>query len=88
MRSTNCHSCIPLDGKRQKRTNAVFRYLTKLPPILQRFRACRCRLRFDCVVARDSGYSTIAFMSDAVDGRSAARCRNTIVRQNVTFGQI
>eukprot|EP00966_Prymnesium_polylepis_P179352 4152273-Prymnesium_polylepis.1 len=27
-------------------------------------------------------------MSDAVDGRSAARCRNTIVRQNVTFPQI
>eukprot|EP00966_Prymnesium_polylepis_P190197 4407177-Prymnesium_polylepis.1 len=34
MRSTNCHSCIPLDGKRQRRT-------------------------------RDSGYDTIAFMSDA-----------------------
>ena len=34
-------------------------------------------------------YNTIAFMSDAVDGRSAARCRNTIaVRQNVTFLQI
>ncbi len=41
-----------------------------------------------CAVARDSGYNTIAFMSDAVDGRSAARCRNTIVRQNVTFDQI
>eukprot|EP00966_Prymnesium_polylepis_P178226 4127067-Prymnesium_polylepis.1 len=27
-------------------------------------------------------------MSDAVDGRSAARCGNTIVRQNVTFPQI
>eukprot|EP00966_Prymnesium_polylepis_P033191 772021-Prymnesium_polylepis.1 len=27
-------------------------------------------------------------MSDAVDGRSAARCRNRIVRQNVTFPQI
>eukprot|EP00966_Prymnesium_polylepis_P297918 6883595-Prymnesium_polylepis.1 len=27
-------------------------------------------------------------MSDAVDGRSAARCRNTIVRQNDTFLQI
>ena len=79
MRSTNCHSCIPLDGKRQKRCLPI-------PPILQRFRACRCR--FDCVVARDSGYNTIAFMSDAVDGRSAARCRNTIVRQNVTFLQI
>eukprot|EP00966_Prymnesium_polylepis_P255457 5902210-Prymnesium_polylepis.1 len=26
-------------------------------------------------------------MSDAVDGRSAARCRNTIARQNVTFLQ-
>eukprot|EP00966_Prymnesium_polylepis_P249884 5776659-Prymnesium_polylepis.1 len=27
-------------------------------------------------------------MSDAVDGRSAVRFRNTIVRQNVTFPQI
>jgi len=27
-------------------------------------------------------------MSDAVDGRSAARGRNTIVRQNDTFPQI
>eukprot|EP00966_Prymnesium_polylepis_P150685 3480614-Prymnesium_polylepis.1 len=27
-------------------------------------------------------------MSDAVDGRSAARCRSTIVRQNDTFLQI
>eukprot|EP00966_Prymnesium_polylepis_P290390 6707842-Prymnesium_polylepis.1 len=26
-------------------------------------------------------------MSDAVDGRSAARCRNTIVWQNITFLQ-
>eukprot|EP00966_Prymnesium_polylepis_P067073 1557181-Prymnesium_polylepis.1 len=43
---------------------------------------------FDCVVARDSGYNTIAFMSNAVDGRSAARCRNAIVWQNVTFPQI
>ena len=79
MRSTNCHSCIPLDGLRQRGQLVV-------PLILQRLRACRCR--FDCVVARDSGYNTIAFMSDAVDGRSAARCRNTIVRQNVTFPQI
>jgi hypothetical protein len=38
-----------------------------------------------CCSARHSGYNTITFMSDAVDGRSAARCRNTIVRQNVTF---
>eukprot|EP00966_Prymnesium_polylepis_P257441 5947278-Prymnesium_polylepis.1 len=27
-------------------------------------------------------------MSDAVNGRSAARCRSTIVRQNDTFQQI
>eukprot|EP00966_Prymnesium_polylepis_P086490 2001819-Prymnesium_polylepis.1 len=38
-----------------------------------------------CVVARGSGYNTIAFMSDAMNGRSAARCRNTIVRENDTF---
>ena len=38
--------------------------------------------------ARDAGYIRIAFMSDAVDGRSAARGRNTIVRQNDTFLQI
>eukprot|EP00966_Prymnesium_polylepis_P029192 677868-Prymnesium_polylepis.1 len=37
---------------------------------------------------RDSGYNTFAFMSDAVDGRSAARYGNTIVRQHVTFPQI
>eukprot|EP00966_Prymnesium_polylepis_P245024 5667538-Prymnesium_polylepis.1 len=43
------------------------------------FRLC-CK-----AVARDSGYNTIAVMSDAVDGRSAARCRNTIVQKNVTF---
>ena len=34
------------------------------------------------VVARGCGYNTIAFMSDAVDGRSAERGRNAIVRQN------
>eukprot|EP00966_Prymnesium_polylepis_P066473 1543348-Prymnesium_polylepis.1 len=60
MRSTNCHSCIPLDGASVR--NAVFRYLSHSAA---RLRACRCR--FDCVVARDSGYNTIAFMSDAVD---------------------
>eukprot|EP00966_Prymnesium_polylepis_P087016 2013699-Prymnesium_polylepis.1 len=42
-----------------------------------------------CVVARDSCYTTIAFMSDAVDGRSAARrevhrTTRRIVRQNVS----
>ena len=73
MRSTNCHSCIPLADLRQSGQLEV-------PLIFERLRACRCRL--DCVVARDSGYNTIAFMSDAVDGRSAAWYRNTIVRQN------
>ena len=64
MRSTICHSCIPLAGLRQSGQLVS-------PPILERFRACRCRL--DCVVARGCGYNTIAFMSDAVDGRSAER---------------
>ena len=41
-----------------------------------------------CAVARDVGYRGIAFISDAVDGRSAARERKTIVRQNVTFPQM
>ena len=41
-----------------------------------------------CAEARDAGYIRIAFMSDAVAGRSAARGRHTIVRQNVTFPQI
>ena len=36
MRSTNCHSCIPLDGLRQRGQLVV-------PLILQRLRACRCR---------------------------------------------
>eukprot|EP00966_Prymnesium_polylepis_P141943 3277702-Prymnesium_polylepis.1 len=49
-------AAVPLDGKRQKRCLLI-------PPILQRFRAYRCR--FDCAVARNSGYNTIAFMSDA-----------------------
>ena len=79
VRSTICHSCIALAGLRQRGQLVV-------PLILQALRACRCR--FDCYVARDSGYITIAFMSDAVDRRSAARCRNTIVRQNDTFLQI
>ena len=57
-----------------------------LPPILQRVRVSGRQL--DCYVARDSGYIAIAFISDAVDGRSAARERNTIVRQNDTFPQI
>ena len=43
---------------------------------------------FVCAVARDVGYRGIAFISDAVDGRSAARERKTIVRQNVTFPQM
>ena len=41
-----------------------------------------------CAEARDAGYIRIAFISDAVVGRSAARGRNTIVRQNDTFLQI
>ena len=57
-----------------------------LPLLLQRVRVSRRQL--DCYVARDSGYITIAFISDAVDGRSAARERKTIVRQHVTFLQI
>ena len=57
-----------------------------LPPILQRVRVSGRQL--DCYVARDSGYIAIAFISDAVDGRSAARERKTIVRQNVTFPQM
>ena len=36
-----------------------------------------------CVDARDAGYIGIAFISDAVAGRSAARCVHTIVQQNV-----
>ena len=79
MRSTICHSCIPLAGLCQSGQLVS-------PLILQRLRLRRRRL--DSYVARDSGYIRIAFMSDAVDGRSAARGRNTIVRQNVTFLQI
>ena len=41
-----------------------------------------------CAEARDAGYIRNAFISDAVAGRSAARGRHTIVRQNVTFPQI
>ena len=42
----------------------------------------------DSSVARDCGCRGIAFISDAVVGRSAARGQDTIVRQNVTFLQI
>ena len=81
VRSTICHSCIPLAGLRQR--GQLVSPDTSHPFCrVQRLRACRCR--FDCYVARDSGYISIAFMSDAVDGRSAARCHNTIVRQNDT----
>ena len=79
MRSTNCHSCIPLDGLRQSGQLVS-------PPILQRLRACRflqMPFRLCC-----SGYNTIAFIFDGSDARSAARERKTIVRQNVTFPQI
>ena len=67
LRSTICHSCNPLAGLRQRRQLVV-------PVILQRLRVSRRRL--DSYVARDRGYIRIAFMSDAVDGRSAARGRN------------
>jgi hypothetical protein len=78
MRSSICHSCIPLAGLRQSGQLVV-------PLILQRLLACRRCL--DSYVARDNGYIRIAFISDAVDGRSAERGRNTIVRQNDTFLQ-
>ena len=71
LRSTTCQCCIPLAGLRQRRQLVV-------PVILQRFRPWRCRL--DCYVARDCGYITIAFTSDAVDGRSAARYRNMKIK--------
>ena len=67
VRSTICHICIPLAGLRQRGQLAV-------PLILQRLRPWRRRL--DSYVARDRGYIRIAFVSDAVDGRSAARGRN------------
>ena len=67
VRSTICNSCIPLAGLRQSGQLVG-------PLSLQRLRLSRRRL--DCVVARDCGYNTIAFVSDAVDGRSAARGRN------------
>ena len=73
VRSTIYHSCIPLAGLRQRGQLGA-------PLILQRLRACRCRL--DSNVARDVGYIGFAFISDALDGRSAARGRNTFVRQN------
>ena len=79
MRSTICHSCIPLAGLRQSGQLVSLLFLQRL-----RLR----RRRLDSYVARDSGYIRIAFMSDAVDGRSAASGRNTIVRQNDTFLQI
>ena len=41
-----------------------------------------------CAVARDSGHCTHAFIFDGSDARSAARGRNTFVRQNDTFLQI
>eukprot|EP00966_Prymnesium_polylepis_P005499 126075-Prymnesium_polylepis.1 len=47
-RPTAILSFIPLDGKRQNQKRCL-----PIPPILQRFRAC---IRFDCVVARDSGF--------------------------------
>ena len=75
MRSNICHSCIPLAGLRQSGQLEV-------PLILERLRLLRRRL--DSYVARDSGYIRIAFVSDAVDGRSAAGYRNAIVRQNPT----
>ena len=71
MRSTTCHSCNPLAGLRQRRQLAVL--LT-----LQRLRARRRRL--DSYVARDCGYIRIAFMSDGVDGRSAARGRSMKIK--------
>ena len=84
LRPTICHSCFPLAGLRQRRQLAV-------PLTLQRLRARRRRL--DSYVARDCGYIRIAFMSDGVDGRSAARGRNmknhviVIIRQiHVTLG--
>ena len=75
MRSTICHSCIPLAGLRQSGQLVI-------PPILQRVRYSRRAL--DWYVARDSGYIPIAIVCDGVDGRSDARERNAIVRQNPT----
>ena len=75
MRSNICHSCIPLADLRQSGQLEV-------PLIFERLRACRRRL--DWYVARDSGYIPIAIVCDGVDGRSDARERNAIVRQNPT----
>ena len=79
VRSTIYYSCIPLacaSGLRQ-------RGQLEVPLILERLRLLRRRL--DSYVARDSGYIRIAFMPDAVVGRSAERGRNTILRQQHHF---
>ena len=73
--STIFCGCITLVGLRRRRRLVI-------PPILQRVRYSRRAL--DCYVARDSGYITIAIVCDGVDGRSDARERNAIVRQNPT----
>ena len=79
VRSTTCQCCIPLAGLRQRGQLVV-------PLTLQRLRPWRCRL--DWYVARDRGYIPIAFLADAVDGRSAARGRNMKNHEIVIIPQI